>query len=141
MTGATGQVRVVAVWYGLLAAICTYGAVLVISIILAHREQDFGGLGTGLWSYICAAIAFWALGVLSLRYLTLGTATRSAALALSIIMAICTIVAAIGVTLSSWNGRGARMMWWTVAAICTLCAYLLWRRRRASNNRSSGRDA
>jgi hypothetical protein len=140
MISAIGQVRVVAVWYALLGALCTLGAVVVITVFLAHREHEFGGLGIGLWIYICAGTAFWTAAVLSLRYLTLGTAIRNAALALSILLACCVIFAAVGVTLSGWNGRGVIVMWWGVAAVCALCSLLLWLKRRASNNRWRGRE-
>jgi hypothetical protein len=134
MFSAIGQVRFVALWHALLGAICTLGAAVVINVFLANRQQEFGALGIGLWIYICAGTAFWAAAVLSLQYLTLGTTIQNAALALSILLAIAVIVAAVGVTLSGWNGRTVISMWWGVAAVCTLCSFLLWRKRRASDN-------
>jgi hypothetical protein len=138
MISPIGQVRFVAVWYALLGALCTLGAAVVIDVFLTHRQQEFGGLGIGLWIYISAGTAFWAAAVLSLRYLTLSAAIRNVALALSILLAFSLIFAAVGVTLSGWNGRRVISMWWGVAAVCALCSFLLWKKRRASNNRWRG---
>ena len=138
MLSAVAQLRVVGVWYALLGTLCSVGAGAVIVIFLSHRSDEFGGLGAGLWIYISAGAAFWAAAVLSFRYLVLSQASRSAALVLSMLLALCVMFGAIGVTLAGWNGPRLIMMWWGATALCSFCSFSLWQHRRASNNRWRG---
>ena len=138
LLSALSQLRVVAVWYALLGALCSVGAVIVTSIFLSHRWHEFGGLDIGLSIYIGAGAAFWTAAVLALRYLVLSPASRNAALVLSILLALCVIFAATGVTLAGWNGPKLVTMWWGVTVVCSVCSLLLWQQRRASNNRWRG---
>ena len=138
MLSALTKLRVIAVWYALLGTLCSVGAAVVSNVFLTHRSQEFGGLGTVFSIYVIAAAAFWAAAILSLRYLALSPAIRNAAFLLSMLLALCIIFGAIGVTLAGWNGPRLITMWWGVAALCSLSSRSLWQHRRASNNRWRG---
>jgi hypothetical protein len=138
MGNALSQVRAVALWYALVGSFCSVGAVVTLSIFLSHSRTEFASLGVGLSIYTSAAVAFLVSAVLSLRFLVLSPAGRIAALVLSILLALSLILAAAGVTLAGWNGLGLIITWWIVAGLCSLCSLLLWRHRRASNNRWRG---
>jgi len=139
MVSSVAQLRVVALWYALLGAICTVGAIVVFNIFWNHPRlwHELASPGSSLSIYISTAVAFWVSTALSLRYFVLSHAGQIVTLVVSILLALCSILAAGRVTVTSPMGLGL-MAWWGLALACSLCSLLLWRNGRASNNRWRG---
>jgi hypothetical protein len=137
MVSAVGQLRVVAIWYALLGAICSVGAVVLLYVFWSQPSLWRASVSpaTSLWIYIIAAMAFWLSAGLSFRYLILNSASQIAALAISVFLALCGIFGALKVTLTGWGALMGDVVWWALALTCSLCSLVLWRQRRASNNR------
>jgi hypothetical protein len=96
---------------------------------------------TPLAIYVGAGITFCALAWLSLRYPVLTPGWAILTLALSVLLSLCGLGCALKVSLTGWGTLLGTVVWWALALTCSVCSYLLWGQRRASNNRSKGRNA
>ena len=150
MVRAVSQLRIVAIWYALLGAMCSLIAVVDFQMLLVFRQQEseashhgfVNTVGIGnpvppLVIFTSAAALSWVSFVLSLRYLALGPKGQLAALVVSIVLALASLLEAARVTYFHLPSV-ALVVWWGIAGACSLSYFLLWRHRRASNNRGRG---
>jgi hypothetical protein len=136
------HLRAVAFSYGLLGILALACAVTLIS--LNRHLGTVGGISaeaTPLAIYVGAGITFCALAWLSLRYPVLTPGWAILTLALSVLLSLCGLGCTLKVSLTGWGTLLGTVVWWALALTCSVCSYLLWGQRRASNNRSKGRDA
>jgi hypothetical protein len=88
--------------------------------------------------YVGVGAVFEFMAALSRRYLVLGLRWRTWTIAASALLAACGIFFALTVTLTGRGGLVGGVVFWAVAFTCVVCASVLWRQRRASNNRWRG---
>ena len=155
MVRALSQLRIVAIWYALLGAMCSLIAVSNFHMLSVYRQQEAyhaawlashrgflntGGIGNPVPSLVIftsAAAASWVSFVLSLRYLALSPRGQLAALVVSIVLALASILHA-GLATYFHELWVMLPVWWAIAGACSLSYFLLWRHRRTSNNRWRG---
>ena len=151
MVRTVGQLRIVTIWYAVLGAMCSLLAVLHFHTLSLFRQQEAaraayrGFLNTGGISnpvpsiviYTSTAAVSWVLFVLSLRYLALSPKGQLAALVVSIVLALASLLQA-GLATYFHEYWVTLPVWWGIAGACSLSYFLLWRHRRASNNRWRG---
>jgi hypothetical protein len=142
MVSAVSQLRVVAFWYALLGAVCSLRAAALFqefSFWHAHAHPSFADpvtpLTLSIW--ISAAVAAWVSFVFSPRYLALSPTGQLAVLVVSILLAVWSILEA-GRATFLYTIELSQVGWWGIAGACSLGSFLLWRHRRASNNRWRG---
>jgi hypothetical protein len=156
MVSADSQLRVVASWYALLGAMCSVIASVHFHMLSAFRQQESyraayeashrgflntGGIGNPVPSLVIftsAAAVSWVSFVLSLRYLALSPRGQFAALVISILLALETILVAWLAAVTFFDLSPVVCVYWVIAGVCSLCSFLLWRHRRASNSRWRG---
>jgi hypothetical protein len=151
MISALTQVRVAAAVYALLGLLATAAAVVLIrstwplmSAALTPREFVRGaGIATSV--SIGVAIAFWVMAALSLRYLALTQLSRSLTFWASFLITLYGTLEGIQVTFGpgsdapGWTRQSSQIVLaWVVALSFGVCSCLLWKQRRASNNRWRG---
>src|SRR6201993_4876232 len=101
---------------------------------------------TGVGAHCCQflrvsdtnAAVSWVSFVLSRRYLALSPRGQFAALVISILLALETILVAWLAGVTFFDLTQVVYVYWVIAGVCSLCSFLLWRHRRASNNRWRG---
>jgi hypothetical protein len=132
--------RAVAWFYALLGVLAVACAVVIVGL----SPYVGGGVraqSTPLTIYIVLAVTFWVLAWLSLRYLVLSSGWQAFAIAASILLALLGLSGAVQVTLTGRANLGWMALipiWWGLAFAFSLCSSVLWRQRRASNNRWRG---
>jgi hypothetical protein len=155
MVRAVSQLRIVAIWYALLGAMCSLIAASNFYMLSVYRAQEAyraawlashrgflntGGIGNPVPSLVIftsAAAVSWVSFVLSLRYLALSPRGQLPALVVAIGLALASILEA-GMATYFHEPRVMLVVWWGIAGACSLSYFLLWRHRRASNNRWRG---
>ena len=147
MVSAVSQLRIVAIWYALLGALSSIGAFAAFSLFRHGAYALYGALSwptdtstlpnpatKSLLIWGSTAVLSWVSFVLSLRYLPLSPRGQLAALVVSLLLALGCILEAANATFSDVS-QVVWGVWWGIAGACSLCSLLLWRHRRASNNR------